>query len=204
MPGITFPTSSIHDYAAKQYCLSKAGGRWAVHEIFLRDHQWADEIVALETEFMIQTNTKYTDLDKSRLLRGFMKFVSRISAYAKWLIVAPSFLNRTIKPSKAPIISVGAGGKVSRDTVPYLGSAVKSLPDLLEESADSPYASMQPPQLWKIHPLIIQDPFMYTHVSCFARCCDQTLNWVFRTMQSSSPFRPSMRLHVTPKLRSER
>ena len=25
---------------------------------------------------------------------------------------------------------------------------------------------MQPPQLWKIHPLIVQDPFMYTHVSC--------------------------------------
>jgi hypothetical protein len=40
------------------------------------------EIVALETEFTIQTNATYTDLGKSGLLRGFMKFGSRISAYA--------------------------------------------------------------------------------------------------------------------------
>ena len=45
---------------------------------------------------------------------------------------------------------------------------IKSLPNLLSKFADTPYDSMQPPQLWKIHPLIVQDPFMYTHVSGFA------------------------------------
>lgn len=45
---------------------------------------------------------------------------------------------------------------------------VKSLPGLLSELADSPYALMKPPQLWKIHPLIVQDPFMYTHVRFFS------------------------------------
>jgi len=91
MPGITFPTISISDYVAKQYQLSKTGGKWAVHEIFLGNDQWTDEVVALETEFTIQTNAKYTDLDESRLLRDFMKFVLRISAYATWLIVDAQF-----------------------------------------------------------------------------------------------------------------
>ena len=35
--------------------------------------------------------TNYTDLDKSRLLRDFMKFVSRISAHERWLIVDVQF-----------------------------------------------------------------------------------------------------------------
>jgi len=82
MPGITFPTSYISDHAAKQHHLSRTGGKWAVHEISLGNGLWKDEIVALETEFTIQTDAKYTDLDKSRLLHDFMKFVSRISAYA--------------------------------------------------------------------------------------------------------------------------
>jgi len=75
----------------KQYYLSKPGGKWAVHEISLGNSQWKDEIVALETEFMIQTDAKYTDLDKSRLLHNFMKFVSRISAHPIWLIVDAQF-----------------------------------------------------------------------------------------------------------------
>lgn len=87
IPGITFPTSFISDYAAKQYHLSKTGGKWAVHEISLGDGHWSDEIVALETEFIIQTSVKYNDLDKSRLLREFMKFVLRTSAHPTWLIV---------------------------------------------------------------------------------------------------------------------
>ena len=91
MPGITFPTSSISDHTLKQYYLSKAGSKWAVHEISLGNGQWKDEIVALETEFTIQTDANYTDLDKSRLLHDFMKFVSRISAYAIWLIVDAQF-----------------------------------------------------------------------------------------------------------------
>lgn len=90
-PGITFPTSSISDYRAKQYHLSKTGGKWAVHEIFLGNGQWGGEIVALETAFTIRTDVKYADLDKSRLLRDFMKFVSRISAHATWLIVDDQF-----------------------------------------------------------------------------------------------------------------
>jgi len=40
---------------------------------------------------MIRTDAKYTDLDKSRLLHEFMKFVSRISAHAIWLIVNAQF-----------------------------------------------------------------------------------------------------------------
>lgn len=91
VPGISFPTSHITDYALKQYHLSKTGGKWAVHEVFLGDDQWTDEIVALETDFAIQTNVKYTDLDKSRLLRNFMKFVLRISAHATWLIFDSQF-----------------------------------------------------------------------------------------------------------------
>ena len=92
MPGITFPTSSISDHAAKQYQLSRTGGKWAVHEISLGNGLWKDEIVALETEFMIHTDAKYTDLDKSRLLRDFMEFVSRISAHETWLIIDAQFL----------------------------------------------------------------------------------------------------------------
>ena len=91
MPGITFPTSPITDYASKQYHLSKTGGKWAVHKISLGNGQWTDEIVALETDFTIQTKTEHTDLDKSRLLRGFMKFVLRISAHAAWLIIDAQF-----------------------------------------------------------------------------------------------------------------
>ena len=91
IPGITFSTSSISDYAGKQHHLSKTGGKWAVHEISPGNDQWADEVVALETEFIIQTNAKYTNLDTTRLLRDFMKFVSRISAHATWLIVDAQF-----------------------------------------------------------------------------------------------------------------
>jgi len=40
---------------------------------------------------MIQTNAKHADLDKSRLLRDFMKFVLRISPRATWLIVDAQF-----------------------------------------------------------------------------------------------------------------
>lgn len=86
IPGITFPTSAISDYNAKQYHLSKTGGKWAVHKISLGNDQWTDEIVALETEFMMQTDAKCADLDKSRLLRDFMKFVFRNSAHAMGLI----------------------------------------------------------------------------------------------------------------------
>lgn len=154
MPGITFSTSSIADYDSKQYHLSKIGCKWAVHEISLGSDQWKDEIVALETDFSIQDSPEYTESDKSRLLRDFI-----------------NFLGRTSKNSRAFIISVGTGKKISRDSAPYLGSTIKSLPNLLSKLADTPYASMQPPQLWKIHPLIVQDPFMYTHnhaefVSC--------------------------------------
>ena len=91
IPGITFPTSVINDYAGKQYHLSKTGGKWAVHEISLGNGQWTDEIVALDTEFMIQTSAKCNDLDKSRLLRDFMKFVFRISAHVTWLIDGTQF-----------------------------------------------------------------------------------------------------------------
>ena len=91
MPGITFPTSGIGDYNAKEYYLSKTGGKWAVHKMSLGKDQWTDEIVALETEFMVQTDAKYTNLDKSRLLRDFMKFVPRIRAHAIWLIVSTQF-----------------------------------------------------------------------------------------------------------------
>ena len=91
MPGIIFPTSDIEDYDAKQYHLSRTGGKLAVYEICHGNNQWTNEIVALETEFMIQTDTKYTDLDKSRLLRNFMKFVLRVSAHAIWLIVSIQF-----------------------------------------------------------------------------------------------------------------
>lgn len=91
MPGITFPTSTINDHTAKQYHLSKAGGKLAVHEISLGNGQWKDEIVALETEFTIRTDAKYTDLDKSRLLHDFMKFVSGISVHATWLIIDAQF-----------------------------------------------------------------------------------------------------------------
>jgi len=91
IPGITFTTSHIGDDASKQYHLSKTGGKWGVHEISLGDGQWTDEIVALETDFVIQTNTKYTDLGKSRLLRDFMKFVLRISAHAARLTVNAQF-----------------------------------------------------------------------------------------------------------------
>lgn len=110
----------------------------------------------------------------------------------------PSFLNRIAKPSKSPIVSVGTGKKLPRDTTPYLGSLVKSLPDLLGESADSPYALMRPPQLWKIHPLIVQDPFVYTHVSGFVLCDNQALSCVYRIMQNLSPFKPSTRLLTMP------
>ena len=91
IPGITFTTSSISDYAGKQYHLSKTGGKLGVHEISLGNGQWTDEIVALETDFVVQTNAKVTDSDKSRLLRGFMKFVLRISAHATQLIVNTQF-----------------------------------------------------------------------------------------------------------------
>jgi len=40
---------------------------------------------------MIRTDVKYTDLDKSRLLHDFMKFVSRISAHTIRLIVSAQF-----------------------------------------------------------------------------------------------------------------
>ena len=88
---------------------------------------------------------------------------------------------------------------------PYLGSTVESLPDLLSKFAELPYALMQPPQLWKIHPLIVQDPFMYTHVSGFAaRCRIEALNCLYRIMQSLSPFGLSTRLRTIPRLQSER
>lgn len=90
-PGITFGTSHIGDHASKQYHLSKTGGKWGVHEISLENGLWTDEIVALETDFVIQKSAKYTDLDKSRLLRNFMKFVPRISAHATQLIVNAQF-----------------------------------------------------------------------------------------------------------------
>ena len=93
MPGVTFPTSSIRDYISKQHHLTKTGCKWAVHEVFLGNRQWTEEIVALETEFMIQIpiSTNYPDSDKSRLLRDFMKFVSRISVHVMWLIIGPQF-----------------------------------------------------------------------------------------------------------------
>lgn len=91
MPGITFPTSGIDVCEVKQYLRTKTGSKWAVHEISLGNDQWTDEIVALETEFMVHTDVKYTDLDTSRLLRNFMKFVLRISAHAIWLIVSIQF-----------------------------------------------------------------------------------------------------------------
>lgn len=75
MPGITFPTSVISDHNGKQYRLSKTGCKWAVYKTSLGNDQWEDEIVALETDFSIPTDAKYTDSDKSRLLRDFMKFV---------------------------------------------------------------------------------------------------------------------------------
>ena len=90
-PGITFSTSHIGDHASKQYHLPEIGGKWGVHEISLGNGQWMNEIVALETDFVIQKSVKYTDLDKSRLLRDFMKFVSRISAHATQLIVNAQF-----------------------------------------------------------------------------------------------------------------
>ena len=64
-----------------------AGNTWAVHEISIGNGQWTDEIVALETNFVIQTDASYTQLDKSRLLPDFIKFVFRISVHATWLIV---------------------------------------------------------------------------------------------------------------------
>ena len=94
VPGIVFPTSSIHDYATKEYHLSMTRCKWAVHEVFLGNRQWVDEIVALETEFLIQlpvSTATYGGSDRFRLLRDFMKFVSRISAYAMWLIIGPQF-----------------------------------------------------------------------------------------------------------------
>ena len=91
MPGITFPTSGIRSYDAKQYHLWKTSCKLAVHKVSLGNDQWTDEIVALETEFTIQTVSEYTDLDKFRLLRNFMKFVPRISAHAVWLIVSTQF-----------------------------------------------------------------------------------------------------------------
>jgi hypothetical protein len=75
----------------KQYHLSKTGGKWAVHEMSLGDGKWTDEIVAVDTTFKIQADAKYTDLDKSRLLRDFMAFVLRVSAQAMWLIVSTQF-----------------------------------------------------------------------------------------------------------------
>jgi hypothetical protein len=68
-----------------------AGNKWAVHEICIGNGQWTDEIVALETDFMLQTNANYTQLDKPRLLRDFIKFVLRISVHATWLIVDAQF-----------------------------------------------------------------------------------------------------------------
>ena len=62
------------------------GGKWAVYKTTPGGGKWTDEIVALETKYIIQTNAKYTNLDTTRLLRDFMKFVSRISAHATWLI----------------------------------------------------------------------------------------------------------------------
>lgn len=47
--------------------------------------------MALETEFTIHASAEYADLDKSRLLRNFMKFVSRISAHVTWLIFDAQF-----------------------------------------------------------------------------------------------------------------
>lgn len=91
MPGITFSTSGIADYNSKQYHLSKIGCKWAVHEISLGGDQWKDEIVALETDFSIQNSPEYTESDKSRLLRDFMKFVLRISAHATRLIFETQF-----------------------------------------------------------------------------------------------------------------
>lgn len=116
----------------------------------------------------------------------------------------PSFLSRIANPSKAPIISVGAGKKIPRDSAPYLGSTVKSLPELLGKLADIPYALMKPPQVWKIHPLVVQDPFMYTHVSGFIQCYGQTLNRLYRIMQNSFPLGLQSRLRIMLKLQSER
>lgn len=90
MPGIAFPPSNFGNYNV-EHQHTKFGNQWAVHEFSLGNDQWTDEIVALKTEFIIQTDTKYTDLDTSRLLRNFMKFVLRTSARAIWLIVGLQF-----------------------------------------------------------------------------------------------------------------
>jgi hypothetical protein len=91
IPGITFPTSSVSDYPGKQRYLSETGGKWAVYKTTPGNGKWTDEIVALETEFIIQVDEDYTDLDLSRLLRDFMKSVSRISVRETWLIVDAQF-----------------------------------------------------------------------------------------------------------------
>lgn len=81
MPPITFSTCGIDNYVGTQHFLSKNGGKWALHA-YLENDRWLYEIVALETEFQIQTDPKYTDLDKSRLLRNFMRFMLRVNAQA--------------------------------------------------------------------------------------------------------------------------
>ena len=118
VPGIVFPTSYIRDYAAKQYHLSMTGGRWAVHEVFLGNHQWTDEIVALETEFMIPIpiSTNHTDSDKFRLLRDFMKFVSRISARARRMANCRRSVSSIVPPNiPMHLSSLSALGGGSRE-----------------------------------------------------------------------------------------
>ena len=113
MPGITFPTSLIGDHYRKQYHLSHTRCKWAVYKASLGNDQWVDEIVALETDFLIHTNIKYTDSDKSRLLRNFMKFVlpsywcARNMAYCRHPATSV-VLPKTTTPLSYPLV-LGSG-----------------------------------------------------------------------------------------------
>lgn len=114
---------------------------------------------------------------------GFLQVRSRSLKFQELLILKPRFWKNKDRLAPASVVSVREGKITMRKT------AMIQPPDPVPPSLQLEYGPITSagyqPQRWLMHPLVVQDPFVFTHVSSVIRersvlflsliCCDLQL-----------------------------